>query len=65
MARGSIGRFVSVLGAITIGTVVGAVAGYFKGFVDSLLMRFVDVVLSIPDIFRSITLVTIFTALIN
>ncbi|MCM2985650.1 ABC transporter permease [Bacillus safensis] len=52
--------FVSVLGAITIGTVVGAVAGYFKGFVDSLLMRFVDVVLSIPDIFLLITLVTIF-----
>ncbi|MGG1962719.1 oligopeptide ABC transporter permease [Bacillus pumilus] len=52
--------FVSVIGAITIGTVVGAVAGYFKGFVDSLLMRFVDVVLSIPDIFLLITLVTIF-----
>ncbi|MBZ9519468.1 ABC transporter permease [Bacillus safensis] len=52
--------FVSVVGAITIGTVVGAVAGYFKGFVDSLLMRFVDVVLSIPDIFLLITLVTIF-----
>ncbi|AVI40489.1 oligopeptide ABC transporter permease [Bacillus pumilus] len=52
--------FVSVVGAITIGTVVGAVAGYFKGFVDSLLMRCVDVVLSIPDIFLLITLVTIF-----
>lgn len=52
--------FVSVVGAITIGTVIGAVAGYFKGFVDSLLMRFVDVVLSIPDIFLLITLVTIF-----
>ncbi|QNH49701.1 MULTISPECIES: oligopeptide ABC transporter permease [unclassified Bacillus (in: firmicutes)] len=52
--------FVSVVGAITIGTVVGAVAGYFKGFIDSLLMRFVDVVLSIPDIFLLITLVTIF-----
>ncbi|MCY7676270.1 oligopeptide ABC transporter permease [Bacillus safensis] len=52
--------FVSVVGAITIGTVVGAVAGYFKGFVDSLLMRFVDIVLSIPDIFLLITLVTIF-----
>ncbi|MCY7538299.1 oligopeptide ABC transporter permease [Bacillus pumilus] len=52
--------FVSVVGAITIGTVVGAVAGYFKGFVDSLLMRLVDVVLSIPDIFLLITLVTIF-----
>jgi len=52
--------FVSVVGAITIGTVIGAVAGYFKGFVDSVLMRMVDVVLSIPDIFLLITLVTIF-----
>ncbi|MFJ5963793.1 oligopeptide ABC transporter permease [Bacillus sp. NPDC093026] len=52
--------FVSVLGAITIGTLVGAIAGYFKGWVDSILMRLVDVVLSIPDIFLLITLVTIF-----
>lgn len=52
--------FASVIGAITIGTVVGAVAGYFKGIVDAVLMRAVDVVLSIPDIFLLITLVTIF-----
>ncbi|TYS21172.1 ABC transporter permease [Bacillus subtilis] len=52
--------FVSVVGAITIGTVVGALAGYFKGIVDAVLMRAVDVVLSIPDIFLLITLVTIF-----
>ncbi|MFC9722742.1 ABC transporter permease, partial [Bacillus velezensis] len=52
--------FVSVIGAITIGTVVGAVAGYFKGIVDAVLMRTVDIVLSIPDIFLLITLVTIF-----
>ncbi len=52
--------FASVIGAITIGTVVGAVAGYFKGIVDAVLMRTVDIVLSIPDIFLLITLVTIF-----
>ncbi|MGM0861492.1 MAG: oligopeptide ABC transporter permease [Bacillota bacterium] len=52
--------FASVIGAITIGTVVGAIAGYFKGIVDAILMRTVDVVLSIPDIFLLITLVTIF-----
>ncbi|WP_435002774.1 oligopeptide ABC transporter permease [Bacillus atrophaeus] len=52
--------FASVIGAITIGTVVGAIAGYFKGIVDAILMRAVDVVLSIPDIFLLITLVTIF-----
>ncbi|MCY8504592.1 oligopeptide ABC transporter permease [Bacillus atrophaeus] len=52
--------FASVIGAITIGTVVGAIAGYFKGIMDAILMRTVDVVLSIPDIFLLITLVTIF-----
>lgn len=31
--------FASVIGSITIGTVVGAVAGYFKGIVDAVLMR--------------------------
>ncbi|MDQ0861215.1 oligopeptide ABC transporter permease [Bacillus sp. V2I10] len=52
--------FASVLGSITIGTVIGAIAGYFGGIVDSILMRFVDIVLSIPQIFLLITLVTIF-----
>ena len=33
---------------ITIGTVVGAVAGYYGGWVDWLLMRITDIVLSIP-----------------
>jgi peptide/nickel transport system permease protein len=52
--------FASVLGSITIGTVIGAIAGYFGGIIDSILMRFVDIVLSIPQIFLLITLVTIF-----
>ena len=41
-------------------TILGAVAGYFKGFADAVIMRLVDIVLSIPDIFLLITLVTIF-----
>lgn len=52
--------FASVLGSITIGTVIGAIAGYFGGIIDAILMRFVDIVLSIPQIFLLITLVTIF-----
>lgn len=52
--------FASVLGSITIGTVVGAIAGYFGGIIDAIMMRLVDIVLSIPDIFLLITLVTIF-----
>lgn len=52
--------FASVVGSILIGTVLGALAGYFRGIVDAVIMRLVDIVLSIPDIFLLITLVTIF-----
>ncbi len=36
--------------ATTIGTVVGSVTGYFRGWVDSVLMRFTDIVITIPVI---------------
>lgn len=52
--------FGSVSILIVIGTLVGAVAGYFGGFIDATLMRFVDVVISFPALFLLITLVTIF-----
>jgi len=38
----------SALVATLIGTLVGALAGYFRGWVDQALMRFTDVMLSIP-----------------
>lgn len=34
--------------ATTIGTVIGAVSGYYRGWVDSVLMRFTDVIITIP-----------------
>lgn len=40
--------FVAGLVSTAIGTVLGAVAGYFGGFTDSLLMRFTDMVIIIP-----------------
>jgi peptide/nickel transport system permease protein len=42
-----IAMIVAVL-ATLIGVVIGAVSGYFRGWVDSTLMRFVDLVLVIP-----------------
>ena len=36
--------------ATTIGAVIGALAGYYRGWVDSALMRFTDLVLTIPSI---------------
>jgi peptide/nickel transport system permease protein len=38
----------SALAATLAGTLVGALAGYFRGWVDQALMRFTDVMLSIP-----------------
>jgi len=40
-----------VLVALVIGSLVGLVAAYYGGWVDGLLMRFVDLMLSIPGIF--------------
>jgi ABC-type dipeptide/oligopeptide/nickel transport system permease subunit len=36
--------------ATTIGSIIGALAGYYRGWVDAALMRFTDLVLTIPSI---------------
>lgn len=43
--------FVAVLIALLIGTFYGSIAGYFGGWVDVIMMRFVDVMLAFPSIF--------------
>jgi peptide/nickel transport system permease protein len=43
--------FTSMAIGVAIGTIVGAVAGYVGGFVDNLMMRIVDVMLSLPLLF--------------
>ena len=40
---------VVVLGAL-IGTVIGAIAGYFGGWIDEALMRFTDLMLTLPSL---------------
>jgi len=40
--------FVIGLGGTVVGTVVGAIAGYYRGIVDSILMRITDVFIVIP-----------------
>lgn len=44
-----------------IGTFYGAVAGYFGGFVDSLLMRIVDTLLAVPALVLLLILVNLVT----
>ena len=43
--------FSSMAIGVLIGTVVGALAGYLGGFIDNVLMRIVDVMLSLPLLF--------------
>ena len=43
--------FLTVALSLGVGTAVGLVAGYYGGVLDDLLMRFVDVILSIPRLF--------------
>jgi len=47
LAVGALGMLV----AITIGTLVGAIAGYYRRWVDAVLMRSVDIGLALPRIF--------------
>ncbi len=51
-----IGSF-AVLIIAGIGTAIGSVAGYAGGWVDNLMMRFVDIVLSLPSFFLVLMLV--------
>ena len=51
--------FVAVAISIFIGILVGAVAGYYSGWVDSLLMRFVDIMLCFPSFFLILTVVAL------
>lgn len=58
-----ISLMVGILGAavaVVVGTVYGAVAGYFGGRIDSLMMRLVDILMSIPYMFVLIILLVIF-----
>jgi len=52
--------FVGALIAVVVGTIYGTIAGYFGGKVDSIMMRTVDVLMSIPYMFVLIILMVIF-----
>jgi peptide/nickel transport system permease protein len=63
MVGGQVSLIVGLLSALVatiIGTLYGAVSGFFGGWFDALLMRIVDVMLSIPVLFLLIALVTIY-----
>ena len=60
---GRISMMVGVLGAlvaVVIGTVYGATSGFIGGKVDRMMMRFLEILYSIPFMFLVIVLVTFF-----
>jgi ABC-type dipeptide/oligopeptide/nickel transport system permease subunit len=50
--------------SLVLGVVIGSIAGYYGGWVDNLLMRVVDIFLSIPQILLMITVVAIYGSLV-
>ena len=48
----------SVILGVSVGALLGSVAGYFRGWVDSLIMRSVDIMLSIPGLLFAIAVVS-------
>lgn len=53
--------FVAVAIALCIGTIYGSLAGYFGGILDTVLMRFVDIMLAFPSIFLILTIQAMLT----
>ena len=53
---GIVGAFIAVF----VGTLYGATAGYFGGRTDSIMMRIVDVLMSVPYMFVLILLLVVF-----
>jgi peptide/nickel transport system permease protein len=50
--------------AIVVGTLLGAVAGYIGGWLENVIMRFMDVLLAFPSLLLAIALVAILRPLI-
>ncbi|MEB3828676.1 ABC transporter permease [Phormidium sp. CCY1219] len=60
-----ISLFIGLVGitiSFPLGTIVGGISGYFGGVVDSILMRLVEVLMTIPSIYLLVTLTLILPA---
>lgn len=51
--------FVCVALSLTIGVVIGMLAGYYRGAVDSFIMRLMDIVLALPSLLLAIVIVAV------
>lgn len=52
--------FLAVAISVSLGAVVGSIAGYFRGWVDTLIARFIDMTLSIPRLVLLLVIIAIF-----
>jgi ABC-type dipeptide/oligopeptide/nickel transport system permease subunit len=50
--------------AVVVGTLIGAVSGFLGGWVDNIVMRFMDVLLAFPSLLLAIALVAVLRPLI-
>ncbi len=54
-----VGILVSII-SFSIGVLIGGMAGFFGGWIDSLLMRFTDIIFAFPNLILAIVFVAIF-----
>jgi dipeptide transport system permease protein len=51
--------FITVMLALSVGVVLGLMAGFFRGWVDALIMRVMDLILAFPYLLLALVLVTV------
>ena len=52
--------FLVAAGSVLVGSLVGSIAGFFGGWIDAVLMRFIDVMFSFPALFLNILVLAVF-----
>ena len=52
--------FIVMAGALVLGLFFGSIAGYFGGKVDTIIMRMMDVFMSVPNLLMAMTLIVVF-----
>ena len=53
--------FISVISAITIGSILGLIAGYFGGFLDNVISSVIEIQLSFPFIILAVSILSLKT----
>jgi len=51
----------AVIMSVTVGVLIGAISGYYGGFIDAVLMRFTEAMFNIPQLFLLILLAKFFS----